>query len=69
MPKTTKRDEAAERLYKLIHEKFEPWLTDSDPTMRDFAAAVIEQTDRAQKNGELIGYLRTASEIIRTKRY
>ena len=69
MPKTTKRDEAAESLHKLIHEKFEPWLTDSDPTMRDFAEAVLEQTDRAHKNGDLIEYLRAASEMIRAKRY
>ncbi len=69
MSETTMHNNNAEHLHKLIHEKMEALLSDPDPTMRDFAEAVIEQTDRAHKNGELIEYLRAASEMIRAKRY
>ena len=69
MPETTKHNnnDAAEHLHKLIREKMEALLSDPDPTMHDFAEAVIEQTDRAHKNGELIEYLRAVGEMIRTK--
>jgi hypothetical protein len=69
MPETTKHNNDAEHLHKLIREKMEALLSDPDPTMRDFAEAVIEQTDRAHKNGELVEYLHTVGEIIRTKSY
>jgi len=69
MPETTMHNNAAEQLHKLIHEQMEALLSDPDPTMRDFAEAVIEQTDRAHKNGELIEYLRAVGEMIRAKRY
>ena len=55
----------AENLHKLIHEQMEPWLTDSDSSMRDFAVELLKQADREYEAGRLVQFMRLVSKTFR----
>ncbi len=67
MPETKLKREGQERLHKFVHEHMNPFLSDPEPSVCDFAEELLTQLDKAHAAGNIVPYLRMVGRMALDK--